>query len=111
MRFSGSPGGNGGSSRWRLFTTTSRCWAGRRTRWWYGSGSPRLPSLHQGSYSTTCSSTTRWGDPVRTLVYGLGESGVAATKVLLGRGEEVLAADANDGERLHAVLERSEERR
>jgi UDP-N-acetylmuramoylalanine--D-glutamate ligase len=42
---------------------------------------------------------------VRTLVYGLGESGVAATKVLLGRGEEVLAADANDGERLHAVLE------
>jgi UDP-N-acetylmuramoylalanine--D-glutamate ligase len=42
---------------------------------------------------------------VRTLVYGFGESGVAATKVLLERGEEVLAADAHDDERLRGVLE------
>jgi UDP-N-acetylmuramoylalanine--D-glutamate ligase len=41
---------------------------------------------------------------VRTLVYGLGESGVAATNVLLERGEEVLAADANDDERLQGTL-------
>ena len=40
-----------------------------------------------------------------TLVYGLGESGIAATKALLGRGEEVVAADASDGERLRRVLE------
>ena len=39
------------------------------------------------------------------LVYGLGESGIAATKALLERGEEVVAADANDDERLRAVLE------
>ena len=42
---------------------------------------------------------------MRTLVYGLGESGVAAISVLLGRGEEFLAADANDDERLRSVLE------
>jgi len=41
---------------------------------------------------------------VKTLVYGLGESGVAATKVLLERGEEVLAADAKDDERLRDAL-------
>jgi UDP-N-acetylmuramoylalanine--D-glutamate ligase len=41
---------------------------------------------------------------VRTLVYGLGESGVAATKVLLERGEEILAADASDDERLRGTL-------
>jgi UDP-N-acetylmuramoylalanine--D-glutamate ligase len=41
---------------------------------------------------------------VRTLVYGLGESGVAATKVLLERGEEILAADAGDDERLRGTL-------
>jgi UDP-N-acetylmuramoylalanine--D-glutamate ligase len=41
---------------------------------------------------------------VRTLVYGLGESGVAASKVLLERGEHVLAADAGDDERLRAAL-------
>ena len=41
---------------------------------------------------------------MRTLVYGLGESGIAATKVLLERGEEVLAADAGDDERLRAAL-------
>ena len=42
---------------------------------------------------------------MRTLVYGLGESGVAATRALLERGEKVLAADAGDDERLRGVLE------
>ena len=37
---------------------------------------------------------------MRTLVYGLGESGIAATRALLERDAEVLAADANDGDRL-----------
>jgi len=41
---------------------------------------------------------------VGTLVYGLGESGIAATKVLLEHGEEVLAADTGDDERLRAAL-------
>ncbi len=41
---------------------------------------------------------------MRTLVYGLGESGVAVTKVLLECGEEVLAADASDDERLRGTL-------
>ena len=41
---------------------------------------------------------------MRTLVYGLGESGIAATKVLLERGEDILAADASDDERLRAAL-------
>ncbi len=41
---------------------------------------------------------------MRTLVYGLGESGVAATRALIERGEEVRAADANDGERLRETL-------
>jgi UDP-N-acetylmuramoylalanine--D-glutamate ligase len=41
---------------------------------------------------------------VRTLVYGLGESGVAATKVLLQRSEEIVAADASDDERLRKIL-------
>jgi UDP-N-acetylmuramoylalanine--D-glutamate ligase len=41
---------------------------------------------------------------VRTLVYGLGESGVAATRALLERGEEVVAADAGDDEHLRGVL-------
>ena len=39
-----------------------------------------------------------------TLVYGLGESGIAATKVLLERGEEVLAADTGGDERLRSAL-------
>ncbi len=39
-------------------------------------------------------------EPVKTLVYGLGESGVAATIALLGTGAAVLAADANDDEHL-----------
>jgi UDP-N-acetylmuramoylalanine--D-glutamate ligase len=41
---------------------------------------------------------------VRTLVYGLGESGVAATQALLERGEEVLAADTGDDERPREAL-------
>jgi UDP-N-acetylmuramoylalanine--D-glutamate ligase len=41
---------------------------------------------------------------VKTLVYGLGESGVAATTALLERDAEVLAADANEGERLEQAL-------
>lgn len=38
------------------------------------------------------------------LVYGLGESGVAAARALLARGERVVAADAADGERLRRTL-------
>jgi UDP-N-acetylmuramoylalanine--D-glutamate ligase len=41
---------------------------------------------------------------VRILVYGLGESGVAATRVLTERGERVLVADAGDDERLRETL-------
>ena len=41
---------------------------------------------------------------MRTLVYGLGESGVAAIRALLERGENVLAADASDDERLRRLL-------
>jgi UDP-N-acetylmuramoylalanine--D-glutamate ligase len=41
---------------------------------------------------------------VRTLVYGLGESGVAAVRALLERGESVFAADAADDERLRRSL-------
>jgi UDP-N-acetylmuramoylalanine--D-glutamate ligase len=41
---------------------------------------------------------------VRTLVYGLGESGVAATRTLLERGEEVFAADSGDDERPREAL-------
>jgi UDP-N-acetylmuramoylalanine--D-glutamate ligase len=37
---------------------------------------------------------------VRTLVYGLGESGIAATRALLEREADVLAADASDGDHL-----------
>lgn len=42
--------------------------------------------------------------PVRNLVYGLGESGIAATRALLERGEEVVAADSRDTERLRSIL-------
>jgi UDP-N-acetylmuramoylalanine--D-glutamate ligase len=38
------------------------------------------------------------------LVYGLGESGVAAVRALLERGESVFAADAADDERLRRSL-------
>jgi UDP-N-acetylmuramoylalanine--D-glutamate ligase len=41
---------------------------------------------------------------VRTLVYGLGESGVAATWALTERGERVLVADGSDDERLRDTL-------
>jgi len=41
---------------------------------------------------------------VRTLVYGLGESGVAATRALSERGERVLVADGSDDERLRDTL-------
>jgi UDP-N-acetylmuramoylalanine--D-glutamate ligase len=41
---------------------------------------------------------------VRTLVYGLGESGVAATRALTERGERVLVADGSDDERLQVTL-------
>ena len=37
---------------------------------------------------------------MKTLVYGLGESGSAATRALLERDTDLLAADANDGDRL-----------
>jgi UDP-N-acetylmuramoylalanine--D-glutamate ligase len=42
---------------------------------------------------------------VRTLVYGLGESGVAATRALTERGERVLVADGSDDERLRDTLD------
>jgi UDP-N-acetylmuramoylalanine--D-glutamate ligase len=41
---------------------------------------------------------------VRTLVYGLGESGVAATRALTERGERVLVADGRDDGRLRDTL-------
>ena len=41
---------------------------------------------------------------MRTLVYGLGESGVAATRALIERGERVLVADGGDDERLRDTL-------
>ena len=41
---------------------------------------------------------------MRTLVYGLGESGVAATRALTERGERVLVADGGDDERLRDTL-------
>jgi UDP-N-acetylmuramoylalanine--D-glutamate ligase len=41
---------------------------------------------------------------VRTLVYGLGESGVAATRALAGRGEDVRVADDRRDERLRETL-------
>ncbi|HEX2740320.1 MAG TPA: UDP-N-acetylmuramoyl-L-alanine--D-glutamate ligase [Rubrobacter sp.] len=41
---------------------------------------------------------------MKTLVYGLGESGVAATRALVERGEEVIVADAGDDEHLRDVL-------
>lgn len=39
-----------------------------------------------------------------TLVYGLGQSGIAATRALLERGEEVRVADTGDDERLRCAL-------
>ncbi|MGH3089604.1 MAG: UDP-N-acetylmuramoyl-L-alanine--D-glutamate ligase [Rubrobacteraceae bacterium] len=42
---------------------------------------------------------------MRSLVYGLGESGIAAARVLIGRGGNVLLADKNTGGNLRAVVE------
>jgi UDP-N-acetylmuramoylalanine--D-glutamate ligase len=41
---------------------------------------------------------------VKTLVFGLGESGVAATRALTQRGDEVLVADGGDKEGLRDTL-------
>ena len=41
---------------------------------------------------------------MKTLVYGLGESGVAASRALAERGEEVRAADAGDDQRLRDTV-------
>jgi UDP-N-acetylmuramoylalanine--D-glutamate ligase len=41
---------------------------------------------------------------MRTLVYGLGESGVAATRALTESGERVLVADGGDDKRLRDTL-------
>jgi UDP-N-acetylmuramoylalanine--D-glutamate ligase len=41
---------------------------------------------------------------VKTLVFGLGESGVAATRALTEQGENVVVADANDNEGLRETL-------
>lgn len=43
---------------------------------------------------------------MRTLVYGLGESGVAAAQALVTRGEEVLVADSEDSERTRGLVAR-----
>ncbi len=40
-----------------------------------------------------------------TLVYGLGESGIAAARVLLQNGENIRLSDANDNEGLRKALE------
>ena len=41
---------------------------------------------------------------MKTLVYGLGESGVAAAKALTARNEKIRAADAGDSEKLRSTL-------
>jgi UDP-N-acetylmuramoylalanine--D-glutamate ligase len=41
---------------------------------------------------------------VRTLVYGLGESGIAAARALVDRDEEVVVADSDDSERLRSLV-------
>ena len=41
---------------------------------------------------------------VKTLVYGLGESGVAAAYALVDRGEEVVVADSDDSEHLRDLV-------
>ena len=41
---------------------------------------------------------------MRTLVYGLGESGIAAARALMTGGEEVLVADSEDSERTRGVV-------
>ncbi len=41
---------------------------------------------------------------MKTLVYGLGESGVAAARALIERGEEVIVADSEDSERTRGIV-------
>ena len=41
---------------------------------------------------------------MRTLVYGLGASGVAATRALAQRGDKVVVADDRNDERLRSIL-------
>lgn len=41
---------------------------------------------------------------MRTLVYGLGESGVAAARALIDRDEEVIVADSEDSERTRGIV-------
>ena len=41
---------------------------------------------------------------MKTLVFGLGESGVAATRALTERGDAIVVADANDNEGLRETL-------
>lgn len=41
---------------------------------------------------------------MKTLVYGLGESGVAAARALLVRNEDVVVADSGDSERLRELV-------
>ena len=41
---------------------------------------------------------------MKTLVYGLGESGVAAARALVDRGEEVVVVDSDDSERLKGLI-------
>jgi UDP-N-acetylmuramoylalanine--D-glutamate ligase len=41
---------------------------------------------------------------MKTLVYGLGESGVAAAHALIERGEEVIVADSEDSERTRGIV-------
>jgi UDP-N-acetylmuramoylalanine--D-glutamate ligase len=43
---------------------------------------------------------------LRTLVYGLGESGIAAAQALMAGDEEVLVADSEDSERTRGVVAR-----
>jgi UDP-N-acetylmuramoylalanine--D-glutamate ligase len=41
---------------------------------------------------------------MKTLVYGLGESGIAAARALVERGEEVIVADSEDSERTRGIV-------
>jgi len=41
---------------------------------------------------------------MKTLVYGLGESGVAAARALIERGEGVIVADSEDSERTRGIV-------
>ena len=43
---------------------------------------------------------------MRTLVYGLGESGVAVAQALMARGEEVLVSDSEHWMRTRAIVAR-----